>query len=131
MNSTIAAKDIAGMPKRKENFALNYTHKTHTLGAALVQYSSPENTNNSKNTNTKARVMMMRSRSGEEGGNYFPGGAVSLHETNFMNSNFDDPESASKTKTFTSRIGKAASSGNANGKDKSSLKHSMMMNKSL
>ena len=77
--------------------------------------------------------MMMRSRgSGEEGGgNYFPGGAVSLNETNFMNSNFDDPESASKTKTFTSRIGKAASSGNANGKDKSSLKNSRMMNKSL
>ena len=117
----------------KENFALNYTHNTHTLGAGLYRISSPENTNNSKNTNTKAVMMMLRSRSGEEGGgggNYFPGGAVSLNENNFMNSNFDDPESASKTKKFNSRTGKA-SSGNANGKDKSSLKHSMMMNKSL
>ena len=73
--------------------------------------------------------MMMRSRSGEEGGgggNSFPGGAVSLNENNFMNSNFDDQESASKTKKFNSRTGKA-SSGNANGKDKSSLKRSKMM----
>lgn len=117
-----------------ENFALNYTHNTHTRGAGLYRISSPENTNNSKNTNTKAVMMMMRSRSGEEGGgggNYFPGGAVSLNENNFMNSNFDDPESASKTtKKFNSRTGKA-SSANANGKDKSSFKHSKMMNKSL
>ena len=112
-----------------EIFTLHYTHNTHTLGTALHRISSPENTNNSSNNTTKAVTMMMRSRSGEEGGgggNSFPGGAVSLNENNFMNSNFDDPESASKTKKFNSRTGKA-SSGNANGKDKSSLKRSKMM----
>ena len=47
-----------------------------------------------------------------------------------MHSNFDDPESASKKKY--SRTGKASSASiNANGKDKSSLKHSRMMSKSL
>ena len=36
MNSTIAARDIAGMPKRKENFAASFLSQPDTRAVEIV-----------------------------------------------------------------------------------------------